>query len=146
MATRAEPDLDADKTLAERLGIAERVTFTGLVEPVRVARAADAGAMCWPFRIRHRRFPRDITSPLKLFEYMAAGRPIVASDLPSIREVLRDGVNALLVPPGDPVAMAAAIARLLGDRALAARLAARRAAKRCRTIRGSGAPNGWSDC
>ena len=41
------------------------------------------------------------TSPLKLFEYMAAGRAIVASDLPAIREVLRDGENALLVTPGD---------------------------------------------
>ena len=42
------------------------------------------------------------TSPLKLFEYMAAGRAIVASDLPAIREILRDNENAVLVPPGDP--------------------------------------------
>jgi len=37
------------------------------------------------------------TSPLKLFEYMAAGRPIVASNLPSIREIIRDGENGFLV-------------------------------------------------
>jgi glycosyltransferase involved in cell wall biosynthesis len=54
---------------------------------------------------------------------MAARRPIVSSDLPSIREVLRDGVNALLVPPGDPVALSNAITRLFNDQALAARLA-----------------------
>jgi glycosyltransferase involved in cell wall biosynthesis len=62
------------------------------------------------------------TSPLKLFEYMAAGRPIVASDLPSIREVLRHEENALLVEPGNPSALAAGVRRLLDDRALADRL------------------------
>jgi glycosyltransferase involved in cell wall biosynthesis len=45
------------------------------------------------------------TSPLKLFTYMASGRPIVASDLPSIREVLSEK-NAVLVTPDDPEAMA----------------------------------------
>jgi glycosyltransferase involved in cell wall biosynthesis len=68
---------------------------------------------------------RYFTSPLKLFDYMAAGVPIVASDLPSLREVLRDGENALLVPPEDPAAVAKAIDRILGDPALARRLAAR---------------------
>jgi len=47
----------------------------------------------------------------------------VSSDLPSIRVVLRDGVNALLVPPGDPVALSNAITRLFNDQALAARVA-----------------------
>jgi glycosyltransferase involved in cell wall biosynthesis len=65
------------------------------------------------------------TSPLKLFEYMASGRPIVASDLPSTAEILRDGGNALLVPPSDPAALAAALRRLQGDPALAGRLSDR---------------------
>jgi glycosyltransferase involved in cell wall biosynthesis len=63
------------------------------------------------------------TSPLKAFEALAAARPIVASSLPSSREFLRDGENALLVPPGDPAALAAALRRLLADPALAERLA-----------------------
>jgi glycosyltransferase involved in cell wall biosynthesis len=63
------------------------------------------------------------TSPLKAFEAMAAGRPLVASDLPSSREILRDGENALLVPPGDAPALAAALGRLLDDPLLARRLA-----------------------
>lgn len=41
-------------------------------------------------------------SPMKLFEYMAAGRPIVASDFSSVREVLKDETNAVLVTPGNP--------------------------------------------
>ena len=68
------------------------------------------------------------TSPLKLFEYMAAGRPIVASDLPSLREVLTDGVDARLVPPDSPEALAAGLVEVLDDPALAARLAAAAAA------------------
>jgi glycosyltransferase involved in cell wall biosynthesis len=60
-----------------------------------------------------------------MFEYMAAGRPIVSSDLPPIRDVLVHDVNAMLVPPGDAVALAAAVDALAGDPARAARLAQR---------------------
>ncbi|WP_084669090.1 glycosyltransferase family 4 protein [Spirulina major] len=55
------------------------------------------------------------TSPLKLFEYMAAQRPIIASDLPNIATVLRDRHNGRLIPPDDPDAMADAIRALLAD-------------------------------
>jgi phosphatidylinositol alpha-mannosyltransferase len=57
-----------------------------------------------------------------LLEAMAAQTPIVASDLPGYRNVARDGVEAVLVTPGDPDELAAAISRVLDDRALAARL------------------------
>jgi len=57
-------------------------------------------------------------SPTKLFEYMAMGRGIVASNLDQIGEVLEDNRTALLVPPGDPDALASALARLSDDRAL----------------------------
>ena len=117
-----EPDLARVKALADRLGIGDRVTFTGMVDPGRVAdllREADVLALPNPASAISTRF----TSPLKLFEYMAAGRPIVASGLPSIREVLEHEVTALLVAPGDAAAMAHAIERLLADPALASRLA-----------------------
>jgi glycosyltransferase involved in cell wall biosynthesis len=65
---------------------------------------------------------RYFTSPLKLYEYMAAGLPIVASDLPSLREVLRHDENALLVPPDEPAALADSLGRLLTDAALGERL------------------------
>ncbi len=63
-------------------------------------------------------------SPLKLFEYMAAGRPIVAAALPSIAEVVTSGESALLVPAGDAAALARAIADLRDDPSLGVRLGA----------------------
>jgi phosphatidylinositol alpha-mannosyltransferase len=57
-----------------------------------------------------------------LLEAMAAGSPVVASDLPGYRTVATDGVDALLVPPGDPGALANALRRALDDRGLAAKL------------------------
>lgn len=61
------------------------------------------------------------TSPMKLFEYMASSVPIVASDLPSIREVLNEG-NAVLVPPNDAFALARGVEEILRDRPLADRI------------------------
>lgn len=63
-------------------------------------------------------------SPMKIFEYMDSGRPIVTSDLPVLREVLRPDVDALMVPPDDEDALAGALARLAADAGLRARLAA----------------------
>jgi glycosyltransferase involved in cell wall biosynthesis len=61
------------------------------------------------------RFPG---SPMKIFEYMACGRAIIASRLAQIGEILRDEETALLVPPGDEAALLAALERLYADPAL----------------------------
>lgn len=63
-------------------------------------------------------------SSLKLYEYLAAGRPIVSTDLPVLRTVLKHEYNALLVEPNNVDALRAAIERLLTDPPLATRLAA----------------------
>ena len=66
-------------------------------------------------------------SPMKLFEYLACGRPILSSDLPVLREVLNQE-NSILLPPDDPQAWTAALRSLCGDPARRAALgeAARR--------------------
>ncbi len=110
--------------LARKLGIEGRVHFEGYVQPSdRSRHMADADVFVLPLK------PTSIgsyfTSPLKLFEYMASGRPIVASNLPAIREVLEDGVNALLVQSDDPDALAEGIRTVLENPALGERLASR---------------------
>jgi glycosyltransferase involved in cell wall biosynthesis len=64
------------------------------------------------------------TSPLKIFEYMAAGLPIIASDIPTLREVLVDGRTAVLVPPEDVGAWEAALRKLISQSGNAQRMGA----------------------
>jgi glycosyltransferase involved in cell wall biosynthesis len=118
----SEPDLARLKQLALELDCASRVTFTGPVPPPEVAaRLREADVLILPNR--RSAISTEFTSPLKLFEYMASGRPVVASDLPAFREILRDGENALLVEAGNPQALVAGITRIKNDPALGARLA-----------------------
>jgi glycosyltransferase involved in cell wall biosynthesis len=61
--------------------------------------------------------------PNKAFQALACGAPLITADTPAARELLTDGVSALLVPPGDPEALAGAVRRLAGDVELARRIA-----------------------
>lgn len=95
---------------AERLGIAERVEFAGFRDDVRaelaqLTVAVHASTLPEPFG-------------QVVVEAMAAGVPVVASAAGGPAEVVTDGVDGLLVPPGDAGALAAAIGRLLADRDL----------------------------
>lgn len=62
--------------------------------------------------------------PNKVFQALACARPVITADTPAARELLTDGVDALLVPPGDPGALAEAVRRVAGSGELARRLAA----------------------
>jgi glycosyltransferase involved in cell wall biosynthesis len=117
-----EPDIGRLRALASELGVASRVTFVGHVAPADVAaHLSQAAVLVLPNSASA--ISTRFTSPLKLFEYMAAGRAIVASDLPAIREVLRNNENAILVEPGNADAFASGMRRLLDDPALASGLA-----------------------
>ena len=111
----ARPALEA---LAASLGVAERVHFTGLVAHEQVPQAVAGFDIALQPRVV------EYASPLKIFDYMAAGRAIVAPDQANIREVLEHERTALLFDPARPEAMWEAIARLLGDAALRHRLGA----------------------
>ena len=97
-------------------------------EVPRVIKACDVCTIPWPWT----EFSAYYTSPLKLFEYMAAGVPIVASDLPSLKEILRHDENAWLVLPGEPAALAEGIKTLLTDQKRAQRLGQ----KACEEVKG----------
>ena len=62
--------------------------------------------------------------PNKAFQALACGTPLVTADTPAARELLVDGESALLVPPGDPEALAGALHRLAAEPELAPRLGA----------------------
>ncbi|MFW2437770.1 MAG: glycosyltransferase family 4 protein [Arenicellales bacterium] len=81
--------------------------------------AADVLVMPLP---DHPRFSKN-TSPMKIFEYMTSGRPMVISDLPAFRDVLKHEHNALMVPSNNTAAFAEAVLRLLQDSRLAGELA-----------------------
>jgi glycosyltransferase involved in cell wall biosynthesis len=101
---------------AAALGLVDRVHFTGLQAREQVP------ALIAGFDIALQPRVVEYASPLKIFEYMAAGRAIVAPDQENIREILRDGETALLFDPARPEALWQAIQRLAGDAALRQRL------------------------
>jgi glycosyltransferase involved in cell wall biosynthesis len=114
---------DALKAQAAALGIAARVTLAG--------HRADVPALLGAIDV----FAISSTyegTPLALFEAMAAGKAIVSTAVDGCREVLEDGVTALLVPPRDGASLAAALGRVVDDAALRRSLAdnARKASTR----------------
>jgi glycosyltransferase involved in cell wall biosynthesis len=113
-------DLERTKKLISERGLSN-VIVTGHVahhEVPKYLAAADMAVMPYTRESHHVEY---YSSPLKLFEYLAAGRAILSTDLPSVREVLDDR-TAEFVPPEDPKAIAVGINRLAGDPARLAEL------------------------
>jgi glycosyltransferase involved in cell wall biosynthesis len=110
-------------TLARELGLTDQMMRFEDHRPATEVplwiRACDVVTIPWPWT----EFSAFFTSPLKMFEYMAAGVPILATDLPALREILRHGENAWLVKPGDPRALSDGMALLLKNKELGSRLA-----------------------
>ena len=102
--------------LLDRVGsVPENVRFEGHVKPDLIPKYLAAGDIFVLPNSAHSEKSQKYTSPLKLFEYMASKRPIVASDLPSIREILSDD-SAYFFEPDDPDALATAIREVIADK------------------------------
>lgn len=116
-----------------------RVVGTGQLDALMRARPANVEWVEW---VEYERLPEELqrtgcalgvfgTSPKaarvipnKAFQALACGTPLVTGDTPAARELLRNGESALLVPPGDPAALADALRRLASDPALASAVGA----------------------
>ena len=103
------PLLESLRACAEEAGVGNRVVFGGLRPDARALMGA-ADAVLLP--------SHGEGLPLVALETLAAGTPLVATDVRGLRELAGDGA-VLLAPHGDPQALAAAIRRVLEDRALA---------------------------
>lgn len=138
----------ADVVAASRLlrgrGVEHRLLLVGRPDPDSPAAIPEAQLVAWAHEpgiawLGHRADVREVWAqahvavlaslggeglPKTLLEAAACGRPIVATDIPGCREIVRDGCNGRLVPPGDPVSLADALAELLTDAGMRARFGA----------------------
>jgi glycosyltransferase involved in cell wall biosynthesis len=109
-----DDDVERVRRSAEELGL-KNLSLTGFVHNNKVPvylRAADV--LLLPYSGKHHQ--ASTTSPLTLFEYMASSRPIVATNIGNIVNVLRDGRNAILCNPDDAGGFKDAIKKVLSDR------------------------------
>jgi glycosyltransferase involved in cell wall biosynthesis len=110
-------DVDTYRARATELGLDGRIVFTGWVSPEAVRELlADAHVLVLPTHAEG--------LPLSVLEAFAAGVPVVCTPVGGLPEVVVEGGNGLLVPPGDVKSLGNAILRLLQDESLRARLAA----------------------
>lgn len=103
------------RAMVRGFGLADRVRFTGLRRDVtRLLPAFDIACLTSRFEC----------APLAVVEAMAAGVPVVTTDVGAVRDMVSDGVEGFVVPSGDPSSVADRIARLVADRELRLRLGA----------------------
>ncbi|MDH4185419.1 MAG: glycosyltransferase family 4 protein [Nitrospira sp.] len=105
---------------ADRLNLNPSITWVGRIPYREVPAWIGAMTICVaPFR-----GDRGETSPVKIFDYLACGRPVIASAITSVSSTFVDGAGVELVRPDDPDALAQAMLALLRDQGMQARMAA----------------------
>ncbi|MGH7885214.1 MAG: glycosyltransferase family 4 protein [Thermodesulfobacteriota bacterium] len=119
----SEKDNHVYKLFVKQIGITN-IKFTGFVDHKKVADyllASDILLMPYTrnVTIKGGTDAYQFTSPIKLFEYMAAERPIIASSIPSVMEILKDGMNSVIIEPGNGEELAKTIRGLIKDKNIA---------------------------
>lgn len=112
------------RKLAAALGVADRLRIEPAIAPAMVPAAIARARVCVAPLDGSTRNLVQGCCPLKLLEYAAAGKAIVASNVPPVEALFTHEQDAWLVPPDDPRALAAGLARLLADAPLRTRLGA----------------------
>ncbi len=117
----AAQDIQRLREIAQQCGSTSALSFNGFVEPGRldqVLKESYIGILPAADNLMGRHF----ISPLKLFEYMGCSVPVVASDLPPIREIIEHEKNGLLFEAGNPIDLARQVQRLAADPGLRQRI------------------------
>ena len=97
-------------SLCKALNVEKKFIFTGVVRYEDVAKYINISNICIAPFIKDR-----VCSPIKVFEYLSCGKPVVSSDIGGVRKILKESKAAILVTPENPVELAKAIIRLLKD-------------------------------
>jgi glycosyltransferase involved in cell wall biosynthesis len=109
----ADAGIDRLRKVAESARVQDRLVFHGFVPPGEVSkRASGAHVFILPCLPSER---KSAIAHLKVYEYLALGRPVIASDLPSSREEVEDGKTGYLIEPNSESALANAVERLTSN-------------------------------
>ena len=116
-------DLSINKQIAEHLGVADRIDWIGHVSRSQVMHYQKRAKISVVPLTKYFRISKWYTSPIKVFELMAFGTPLLVADLPTLRDLLQPGVTAEFAQPNQPQDWGTKIDRLLQDPGYRQRLA-----------------------
>jgi glycosyltransferase involved in cell wall biosynthesis len=100
--------------ITSELGLSEKFTFTGRIAYERVPLYINAADVCVAPFIKERNSKIGL-SALKTYEYLACGKPIVASSIPGVKDLIESSGGGISVTPENPEKLAAAVVSLLSD-------------------------------
>ena len=119
---KAEPFLREIKGKVQMMGLARKVEILDPVPLEKLGQVLARASVCVAPLGSHERNSLAASTPHKLLVYMAAGKPVIASRLPAVMELVEDGVHAMLFSPGDTRGLAGATKTLLLNKEQATRL------------------------
>lgn len=116
-----EAEMERIKNLLQEAKIGERTQITGWIGKPEIRKHLEKVSI-GVVPMKDKFYNRYLTSPMKIFDYISRGIPVVAADLPSSREFLDENKDALFYQPGDAASFADALDQLLSDQELWAHL------------------------